>query len=69
MHIDSVEPLPDRVELLRDLAKARFDRDISVAAIKLLLEELRRDQESAPTGDFDDLDNAADNVEPIRRAG
>ena len=55
--------LPDRDELLADLARARFDRGINVAAIKLLLEELRR-EDDAGGSEFDELDN----VTPIRRS-
>jgi hypothetical protein len=60
------EALPDRDELLQDLARARHDRSINVAAIKLLLEELRREDDGAGGSEFDDLDGH-DNVTPIRK--
>ena len=60
------EALPDRDELLQDLAMARRDRSINVAAIKLLLEELRREDDSAGGSELDDLDGH-DNVTPIRK--
>lgn len=55
---------PDRDELLANLADARFDRGINVAAIKLLLEELRREDDGAGGSEFDELDN----VTPIRKS-
>lgn len=59
-------PLPSRDELLRDLSAARTDRSINVAAIKLLLEELRRDDDGDTGSGFDILDG--ENVTPIRRS-
>jgi hypothetical protein len=61
---DEERELPNRDELLADLARARFDRGINVAAIKLLLEELRREDDGAGGSEFDELDN----VTPIRRS-
>jgi hypothetical protein len=50
-----------RAELL-ELAAEQAERG-SVAAIKLLLEELRRDEDVGSGSEFDALDNVA----PIRR--
>ena len=56
----------DRDELL-ELA-AEQARKGSVTAIKLLLEELRREDEGAGGSEFDDLDSGApSNVTPIRK--
>ena len=52
-----------REELVALLEEAVHDRSISVAAIKLLLEELRREDEGAGGSEFDELDN----VTPIRK--
>jgi hypothetical protein len=52
----------DRDELLRRLDVA--SRQGSVTATKLLLEELRREEDGASDGDFGDLDN----VTPIRKS-
>jgi hypothetical protein len=63
------QELPDRDVLLQDLARARYDRSINVAAIKLLLEELRREDDGAGGSEFDDLDgDEGGNVHPIRRS-
>jgi hypothetical protein len=60
---EEIREPPDRDELMADLARARFDRGINVAAIKLLLEELRREDDGAGS-EFDELDN----VTPIRKS-
>lgn len=60
------ERLPSREELLERLAEAVDDRSVSVPAIKLLLEELRRDaDDDTSDAGFDALDELA----PRRKAG
>jgi hypothetical protein len=56
--------LPDRDELLERLDEA--SRGGSVTATKLLLEELRREDDAATGSEFDDLDGDT-NVTPLRR--
>lgn len=59
--------LPDRETLLGWLAAKAEDRSAphDTAAIKLLLEELRREDDGAGGSEFDELD---DNVTPLRRS-
>lgn len=61
-------PQMTRDELLVLLERAIHDRSISVAAIKLRLEELRRDEEADAGGsEFDELDDGS--VTPLRAVG
>lgn len=53
------EPLPSADELRVLLARAVHDRSLSVAAIKLLLEEIRRDDDEKPAGILDRQDEVA----------
>lgn len=60
-----MDALPDRDELLRRLNAASANG--SVTATKLLLEELRRDDDGDSGSEFDDLDGDS-NVTPIRKS-